>query len=107
MEPIVIKLTVPLTHGAETITELRITRRPTAGDLRGVKISELTFDDIITVASRLVALPPSVLNTMDLSDFTELSGVIGAFFGSGQPTGMTLRPCWPGCTTGPPRSWSG
>lgn len=61
MEPIVIKLTVPLTHGAETITELRITRRPTAGDLRGVKISELTFDDIITVASRLVALPPSVL----------------------------------------------
>ena len=51
MEPIVIKLTVPLTHGAETITELRITRRPTAGDLRGVKISELTFDDIITVAS--------------------------------------------------------
>ena len=45
MEPIVIKLTVPLTHGAETITELRITRRPTAGDLRGVKISELTFDD--------------------------------------------------------------
>ena len=24
MEPIVIKLTVPLTHGAETITELRI-----------------------------------------------------------------------------------
>ena len=48
MEPIVIKLTVPLTHGAETITELRITRRPTAGDLRGVKISELTFDDIIT-----------------------------------------------------------
>ena len=90
MEPIVIKLTVPLTHGAETITELRSTRRPTAGDLRGVKISELTFDDIITVASRLVALPPSVLNTMDLSDFTELSGVIGAFFGSGQPTGMTL-----------------
>lgn len=85
MEPIVIKLTVPLTHGAETITELRITRRPTAGDLRGVKISELTFDDIITVASRLVALPPSVLN-----NFTELSGVIGAFFGSGQPTGMTL-----------------
>lgn len=90
MEPIVIKLTVPLTHGAETITELCITRRPTAGDLRGVKISELTFDDIITVASRLVALPPSELNTMDLSDFTELSGVIGAFFGSGQPTGMTL-----------------
>ena len=39
-------------YGAETITELRITRRPTAGDLRGVKISELTFDDIITVASR-------------------------------------------------------
>ena len=65
MEPIVIKLTVPLTHGAETSPELRITRRPTAGDLRGVKISELTFDDIITVASRLVALPPSVLNTMD------------------------------------------
>ena len=79
-----------LTAAQETITELRITRRPTAGDLRGVKISELTFDDIITVASRLVALPPSVLNTMDLSDFTELSGVIGAFFGSGQPTGMTL-----------------
>ena len=34
MEPIVIKLTVPLTHGAETITELRITRRPTAQPLR-------------------------------------------------------------------------
>lgn len=90
MEPILIKLTVPLTHGAETITELRIVRRPTAGDLRGVKISEFSFDDIITVASRLVGLPPSVLNTMDLSDFTELSGVIGAFFGNGQPTGMML-----------------
>ena len=90
MEPIVIKLTVPLAHGTETITELRITRRPTAGDLRGIKIRDLTFDDIVTVGSRLVALPPSVLNGMDLSDFTELSGVIGAFFGNGQPTGMTL-----------------
>lgn len=81
--PIVIDLDVPVTHGDEQISRLCITRAMRAGDLRGVSVNAMTFDDIFLVASRLTGVPVSVITQMSMSDTVRLQEVIGDFFGSG------------------------
>lgn len=84
MEPIVIRLQTPLTHGTETITELRFTREPQVRDMRGIKIRDMTFDDVLLLVSRLVNVPPSVLGQMSMSDFAGVGEVVAGFLGDGR-----------------------
>ena len=84
MEPIIIPLRTPLTHGTETITELRFTREPQARDMRGIKIRDMTFDDVLLLVSRLVGLPPSVLGQMHMQDFAGVGEVVAGFLGDGR-----------------------
>lgn len=85
--PITIKLQKPVRHGEDEVTELKITRPMVAGDLRGIKVTVLTFDDLLQVGSRLTGYPPPVLAQLSVPDFTRLNGVLMAFFDDGHETG--------------------
>lgn len=83
------KLTKPLIFGETTITELSL-RRPTAGDLRGIKmqaIGELEVDTILKLAQRLSTTPlaPTTLDDLDSADLLALGAEIAGFF-SASPT---------------------
>lgn len=84
-----IKLIKPLTFGETTIPEL-VLRRPTAGDLRGIKmqaIGELEVDTILKMAQRLSTTPlaPTTLDDLDPADLLVLGAEIAGFF-SASPT---------------------
>lgn len=79
-EPIKITLKSPIQHGDETISTLTIGREMVAGDLRGISVSNLKFDDIYEVASRLTGVPTPIIKTMKMSDFMMLSNVVTDFF---------------------------
>ncbi|WP_297669046.1 phage tail assembly protein [uncultured Desulfovibrio sp.] len=82
--PVKIPLSRPVTHGDEQIAELVIGREMVAGDLRGVSVTNMTFDDIYLVASRLANVPVSVINRLSMPDAVKLQGVITAFFEGGR-----------------------
>lgn len=81
-------LTHPVQHGAETVSTLVFTRKPVAGDLRGMSLRELDkADNLMTLAARLCSVPPSVINQLDMEDFMELGAVLTDFLPGGQRTG--------------------
>lgn len=86
--PIIIELKKPVKHGEDEVTALKITRPMVAGDLRGIKVTALTFDDLLQVGSRLTGYPPSTLAQLSVPDFTRLNGVLMAFFDDGHETGI-------------------
>ena len=85
--PITITLETPVKHGEAEVRELKITRPMVAGDLRGITVTALTFDDLMLVGSRLTGYPPAVLAQLSVPDFTRLNNVVTDFFGAGQATG--------------------
>jgi Phage tail assembly chaperone proteins, E, or 41 or 14 len=87
--PIVLKLNHPVQRGTEEITELKAERRLQAKDFRGIKSTEIMFDDMLTMISRLFTVPPSVVNELDVTDMMAAGEVINGFFGSGPKTGGT------------------
>lgn len=85
--PVKITLKKPIGPAHEPVTELVIKREPVAGDLRGMKLGNMTFDDIITLGARLVNEPPSTLSQMSVPDFNRLSEILAAFLTDGPETG--------------------
>lgn len=85
--PLVISLQSPLRHGSEDVREIVFKRPLKVRDLRGVKVTSLTFDDFALVIGRLVGLPTSVIEQMELWDFGSAMEVVSDFLGSGPVTG--------------------
>ena len=81
-----IKLNTPIQWGTETITELEL-RAPKAKDMRGMPL-QLAMDDMLTLASRCTAQPPSVIDELEFNDLTRVMEEIGNFTGRGLPTGV-------------------
>mgnify|MGYP003403028446 CR=1 FL=1 len=91
-DKIVIKLSRPLEHGDDEIFELAL-RPPTVEDIADIGYPftvatddgetriELKPKAILKYASRLAAVPPSVLKTMAISDFMNVQTEIMGFFG--------------------------
>ena len=96
----VIKLSRPLEHGDDEIFELAL-RQPTVEDITeigypftvssddGDSRIELKPKAILKYASRLAAVPPSVLKTMAVSDFMAVQTEIMGFFGGLEETPPT------------------
>lgn len=80
-----IKLNTPITYGSETIGELEL-RAPKAKDMRGLPL-QMGMDDMLTLASRCTAQPPSVIDELSFDDLTVVMEAIGSFLGRGRPTG--------------------
>lgn len=74
-------------HGQEEIRELVFGREMVAGDLRGVSVGDITHDNICEIASRITGVPTPVLKTLKISDYMEVAGVVGGFFGDSPPIG--------------------
>lgn len=87
MTPIKIQLGTPVQHGQEEVKELVFARPMVAGDLRGISVADMKHDDVIEIASRLVAMPPSVLRQLSMPDYMEVAEVVTSFFGSSPLTG--------------------
>jgi hypothetical protein len=87
----------PISRGEDdpAVTELHLRDEITAGDLRGIKFSQLKDpcpDDILTIASRLCGHPLAVLNRMSLHDLGAVGEVIISFLGDGRETGNEPSP---------------
>lgn len=87
MKPIKVQLSTPVQHGQEEVKELVFARPMVAGDLRGISVTDLKHDDVIEIASRLVAMPPSVLRQLSMPDYMGVAEVVTSFFGSSPLTG--------------------
>lgn len=79
-----ITLSKPLTFGEETIGELTL-RRPTAGDLRGIKlqgISDMDVNTVLTLLPRICTVPlaPATLHSLDPADLVAVCEAIAGFF---------------------------
>ncbi len=91
-------LKTPITWGEnETITELTV-RRPTAGDFRGIELKrnvEVSFDDMLTLASRTTGTEKAKLERMDVADMTEVYSIISNFISPSPQTGNAASDCLP------------
>jgi len=100
-----IKLKNPITVGGETIVELNL-REPTVSD-----VAELGYPYLVVTGdvgtgmqllpkvtlnyvSKLAAVPPSSLNSLTLSELSELQGCVMGFFMVGAETfpGSSIEP---------------
>ena len=74
------KLTTPIKHGLEEITELNF-RKPIARDIKKYTSEELNkFGNVQEFAANLCGLPSSVLDHMDAIDLVGCSKLIQDFF---------------------------
>ena len=93
MEECTIKLTAPIMHGQNEITEL--TLRPITGkDMLGIKFEFDTAGKMVADASfklgyKLTGIPAPVLSQMIAPDVLNLSIELQSFLASGQWTGRS------------------
>ena len=88
-ESIVVKLQYPIEWGSETISEVSL-KRPKGKHLKGLTLSsDVILDQLINIASKISAHPPSVFDEMDATDLLRVTGEVGRFFDGGQETGNT------------------
>ncbi len=79
-----IPLSKPLAWGEQKIAELNL-RRPTAGDLRGIKLQSLSDMDVNSVLAILprismTPLAPGAVNDIDPADLVAIGEAIAGFF---------------------------
>lgn len=90
-----ISLSTPLVFGKQEISALEL-RQPTAGDLRGIKLTaimDLDVSTILTLTARisLTPMPTATLDAMSPADLANLSAGIADFFNPA-PTTETASP---------------
>jgi len=76
-------LDAPIVRGEHAVTELRI-RKPTPGDCRGLKLSDLGNGDVTALIKLLPRITDPVLTEqeaalLDLADMAEIAGIIVDF----------------------------
>ena len=77
--PIKIKLQYPIMAGDEKLTELIIKRRPITKDLKAMDEAKGEVGKSAALLARLADIPPSWVDQLDASDFTNAAEVIGNF----------------------------
>jgi len=86
-----VQLSKPVTRGETEITSVTL-REPRAGELRGLKLTDIVQLDVtalITLVPRISdpALTPDEVAGLSPRDFTQLGGaVVGFFAPAGDPT---------------------
>lgn len=87
--PHVVKLEYPLEYGPEdnlkVVEEVTFNRRPTSGDMRGVKLSDLENLSLgMSVVCRISDFPVALKGKLDAADATELVAVLPRFLDLGR-----------------------
>jgi hypothetical protein len=86
-EPYTIELSKPVKNGREEVTELVFNREPVVEDMRKAALAPSQVDQIVTVASRITTLPPSVIGQLAIRDFAKVRDYLKPFFDDGLETG--------------------
>jgi len=79
---ITIKLSSPIHAGSEPIQEL-VVREPKAKDMRTLP-SAPTTGDLLNLAGKLCAQPPSVIDQLSIPDMQKVLEAVSSFFPDGQ-----------------------
>jgi hypothetical protein len=81
MDPITIKLSCPIQHGTETISELVITREPEAGDFQEMPADPRlqTVGHSLDIMGKLSGQPPSVMSKLKPKDLSKVTEVLERF----------------------------
>lgn len=85
--PHTMNLTVPVEWGEETRTSIVINRRLKARDFKGIKASDIRFDDMMKLVSKVTGESISFIEELDAADLFEASQVVQSFLPSGLTTG--------------------
>jgi hypothetical protein len=85
--PYTINLKTPIVWGEETRTTIVINRRLKAKDFKGIRASDIRFDDMMKLVSRVTAEPIKFIEEMDAADLFEATQVVQSFLPSGLTTG--------------------
>ena len=78
--PFIYDLKKPVMHGETEVKQVCIEREMVAGDLRGISVNAMKFDDQMLVAARLTGLPVSVINQLSIPDMLAIQGFLDSFF---------------------------
>jgi len=82
--PHTIRLQEPIPFGKdETINEIVFQRRLKAKDLMGIKVQDMTFDDMLKIISRMTVQSMAIIKELDGVDFMEASEVVNSFLPNG------------------------
>lgn len=87
-----VSLNTPLTVAGAAVASIRV-RKPTPGEMRGVRLSLLLamdVDAIVAVLPRVTepVLEGETLSTMDVADFTQFGATLVGFLTGGR--GLTI-----------------
>jgi len=85
--PFTIKLTVPINWGSETRSTIVVNRRLQAKDFKGIKASDIRFDDMMKLISRVTGEPIAFIEELDATDLFNASQVVQSFLPNGLTTG--------------------
>lgn len=88
--PHTILLTEPVTWGKEDITHIVINRRLKAKDFKGIRASDIRFDDMMKLISHVSGNSISFIEELDAADLFRASQVVQSFLPSGLTTGESL-----------------
>lgn len=77
--PYTINLVEPIEWGTETREVLVISRRLKAKDFKGIKATDLRFDDMIRLVSKATGESVKFIEELDGKDFNEASKVVQSF----------------------------
>lgn len=77
--PHTIQLTEPITWGSETRETLVIQRRLKAKDFKGMRATDLRYDDMLRLISKASGEPITFIEELDAKDMGKASKVIQSF----------------------------
>lgn len=84
-----LKLITPIFIGDDTSIEEITFQVPKAKHLRFLQLDNPKMDDLLTLAGKLCALPPSTIDELSVHDVFKVIQVIFGFLGDGVVTGKT------------------
>ena len=85
--PHTLQLKHPFSRGTETIKELTFSRRPKGKDWKGIPLSNMKMDDMMTMAHRILEVPISLIEELDTEDLMSVVEVMTSFLPNGPTTG--------------------
>lgn len=88
--PYTLNLQEPIEWGKETRTTVVVNRRLKAKDFKGIVASNIRFDDMMRLISKVSGEPIAFIEELDAADLFELSKVVQSFLPSGLTTGESL-----------------
>lgn len=87
--PVTLKLITPIFIGNDTSLEEITFQVPKARHLRFIRFDNMSMDDLLTLAGKLSALPPSTIDELEVNDVLKVVEVMSSFLGDGVVTGKT------------------